>query len=284
MKKIILLYSAAAFAVACATNPLTGKKKIAITSEDVLIPTAFQQYSEFKSSNKVITGTKDARMVQEVGDRIKEAAIYWMTQKGFAKQIKSYQWEYLLFQNDAVNAWCMPGGKIAVFSGIMPIAKNENGLATVMGHEVAHALLAHSRSRVDAAMGAAVGAGLLGAATSNKSQSTQEALQLAYGTGTQLGMMAYGRSHESEADHLGLILMTIAGYNPDQALDFWGRMSKVGGANVPEFLSTHPSHNTRVNDIQKLLPSVKEEAAKYKLPARTQSTTKQSSPVLKKKM
>lgn len=263
MKKLLIVCGVLALVTACATNPLTGKKQLAISSESALLPTSFQQYSEFMNSNKVITGTADAKLVAKVGDKIREAAVKWMTAKGYAANIKEYRWEYKLVDDKSVNAWCMPGGKIAVFTGILPVTKDEAGLATVMGHEVAHALLAHSRSRIDAALLQQTGAAVLGAATTGKSASTQEAFQLAYGLGTNLGSLAYSRSHESEADHLGLILMAIAGYNPDNAIPFWQRMAANGGASVPEFLSTHPSNSTRIKDIQKLIPTAKAEAKTF---------------------
>lgn len=264
MKKILSAGVLSFLLVACATNPLTGKKQLAITSEEALLPASFQQYSEFVKENQVVTGTTDARKVSEVGTRIKDAAVLWMTKKGYGEQIKPYKWEYKLIKDKSVNAWCMPGGKIAVFTGIMPITKDDDGLATVIGHEVAHALLAHSRSRVDAALLQQTGAQLLGAATNKSSKEMQQALHLAYGVGTNLGALAYGRGHESEADELGLILMTMAGYNPDRAINFWERMSKTGGGGMPEFLSTHPSHDTRIQNIKKWIPEAKKEAAKYK--------------------
>ena len=260
MKKIVLLCGVAALVVACATNPLTGKSQLAIYPETELLGTSFQQYSEFMKANKVVTGTADAKMVAKVGDRIKDAAIKWMTAKGYQNNIKDYKWEYKLVEDKSVNAWCMPGGKIAVFTGILPVTKDEAGLATVMGHEVAHALLAHSRTRVNNALAQQAVGGILSEATSGTSVATQQAFQLAYGLGSNLGNLKYSRNHESEADHLGLILMAIAGYNPDNAIPFWQRMAAKGGAGVPEFLSTHPSHTTRIKDIQKLIPTAKAEA------------------------
>lgn len=265
MKKILLGCASVSMVLACATNPLTGKRQIAITSEEAtLIPAAYDQYSAFVNENKVVTGTADARLVQKVGDNIKRAAETWMKARGFEAQIQNYQWEYRLFQNDQVNAWCMPGGKIAVFTGIMKVTKDEAGLATVMGHEVAHALLSHSRQRVDAAMGQAAVGQAIGAAVSGRSQMLQQGIALAYGLGSDIGVMKpFSRSHETEADRLGLILMAIAGYNPDSATSFWQRMSQQGGGDVPEFLSTHPSHNTRIRDINRLIPEAKKEAAKF---------------------
>lgn len=264
LKTILIGSLSASMLLACATNPLTGKKQIALTDENSdLIPQATLQYTAFIKENKVVTGTADARMVANVGDKIKRAAEVWMKSKGYGKQIENYKWEYKLVQSDQINAWCMPGGKIAVFTGIMKVTQNESGLATVMGHEVAHALLSHSRQRVDMAKGQAVVGAVVGAASSGKSKATQQAIATAYGLGSNLGvMMPFGRAHESEADRLGLILMAIAGYNPSEAVSFWERMQKAGGGAPPEFLSTHPSNATRIKDIQKLIPEAKAEAAK----------------------
>jgi len=264
MKKIIVLCAAAAMILSCATNPLTGKRELAVTNENAdLIPAAYQQYSTFIKENKVITGTADAKKVQTVGDKIKNAAIVWMKSRGFENQIANYVWEYKLIESKEINAWCMPGGKIAVYSGIMNVTKDEAGLATVMGHEVAHALLSHSRKRMDKALiQSGVGQGL-GAITSNSSATLQQALGLAYGAGSGLAMLAYSRADESEADRLGLMLMAIAGYNPDHATGFWQRMSSQGSGKTPELLSTHPSDKTRITNIQKLIPEAKAEAAKF---------------------
>lgn len=263
-KNIFILSSAAALVMACATNPLTGKKTLALTNEDTeLIPAAYQQYSTFLKENKVIKNTADAKMVNTVGQNIKLAAEKWMRSKGYENQIANYKWEYNLVQSDEINAWCMPGGKIAVYTGIMKVTQNETALATVMGHEVAHALLSHSRQRVDKAILQSGIGKALGAATANSTEVLQQGLGMVYGIGSNLTMMAYSRGNESEADRLGLILMAIAGYNPDQAVSFWERMEKVSSGSTPEFLSTHPSNQSRINDIKKLIPEAKAEAAKF---------------------
>jgi len=250
-----MLSATAAMVLSCATNPLTGKKTLAYTSEDAtLIPAAYTQYSAFLKESKVIANTADAKLVAKVGDKIKAAAELWMRSRGFGEQIANYKWEYHLIDNKEVNAWCMPGGKIAVFTGIMKITQNEAGLATVMGHEVAHALLSHSRQRVDKAIIQAELGKVIGAATSGSSEALQKGIGLAYGLGSNVTMLAYSRSNESEADRLGLILMAIAGYNPDQAASFWERMDKASAGGTLEFFSTHPSNQTRINDINKLIP------------------------------
>jgi predicted Zn-dependent protease len=264
----VLIFSIFAFltlAMGCATNPLTGKSTLALVDNSTIFPTAFQQYSEFLSENKVVTGTTDAKKVETVGIKIKDAAVKWLTALGQADYLKDYKWEYKLVQDEAVNAWCMPGGKIVVYTGILPITKDEAGLATVMGHEVAHALLNHGQQRMSAGLIQQAGATGVGLALNNKKAETQQIAMTAYGAGSEIfGMLPFSRNHESEADKIGLILMAIAGYNPENAVPFWERMGAgSGGSSTPEFMSTHPSHNTRVSNLTKWIPEAKAEAKKY---------------------
>jgi len=249
---------------ACSTNPFTGKKQVNLVPNSQLFPTAFTQYDQFLKENKVVTGTKEAALVTSVGQKIKAAAEKYLASVGQSEYLNGYEWEYKLVQSDELNAWCMPGGKIVVYTGILPTTKDEAGLATVMGHEVAHALLNHGGQRMTADMAQQLGAAALAVGTQGKSPATQQILQTAYGVGSQYGaLLPFSRSHESEADKVGLTLMAIAGYNPDKALDFWQRMSaKAGGASVPELLSTHPSDATRIANIKREIPAAKATAAK----------------------
>jgi predicted Zn-dependent protease len=267
MKRILVfsLFSTLILTMGCATNPLTGKSTLALVDNSSIFPSAFQQYDAFLKENKVITGTADAKRVETVGLKIKQAAEKWLNAIGKPEYLKDYQWEYKLVDDPSVNAWCMPGGKIVVYSGILPVTKDEAGLATVMGHEVAHALLNHGQQRMSAGMLQQVGAVGLGVATGNKSEETQAIAMTAYGAGSQMfGMLPFSRSHESEADKIGLILMAIAGYNPEASVPFWKRMGEASGGQEPaEFMSTHPSHNTRVSNLTKWIPEAKTEAAKY---------------------
>jgi len=264
MKKVLVLCSMAALMLACATNPFTGKKTMAFVPDSSLFASSFQQYSTFIKENKVVTGTSDAQMVQRVGEKIKSASEQWLKANGYSNYLKDYKWEYKLVQDNAVNAWCMPGGKIVVYSGLMKVAQGEAGLATVMGHEVAHALANHGQQRMSAGVLQQLGAVGVTAATGSTSAEIQQLAMAAYGAGSNVaGMMPFSRKHESEADRIGLILMAIAGYNPDNATSFWQRMSAQGGSNTPEILSTHPSDKTRIADIQKLIPVAKAEAAKF---------------------
>lgn len=264
-KRLITLTAAVALTfAACSTNPFTGKSNLSLVSNNEIFPTAFAQYDQFLKENKVITGTKEAAMVTAVGQKIKAAAEKYLSSIGQSEYLNGYAWEYHLVQSNEVNAWCMPGGKIVVYSGILPITKDESGLATVLGHEVAHALLNHGAQRMSTEMLAQLGAQGVAVATSGKTESTQQIFQQAYGLGAQYGaIMPFGRSQESEADKVGLTLMAIAGYNPDNALAFWQRMSANGGGSAtPEFLSTHPSDATRISNITKEIPTAKANATK----------------------
>jgi len=264
MKKYFFLGIFGALTIACATNPITGKQNLNFVSNSELFPSSFQQYSQFLSENKVVTGTADAKLVETVGYKIKLAAEKYLTYLGQSQYLKDYRWEYKLVDNKEVNAWCMPGGKIVVYSGILPITQNEAGLATVMGHEVSHALANHGAQRMSAAQLQQIGGVALDAATSGKSESTRQIFSQAYGLGSEVGvMLPFSRSNESEADKIGLTLMAIAGYNPDDAIAFWTRMSaKSGGAGTPEFMSTHPSDATRIANIKSLIPEAKATALK----------------------
>ena len=250
--------------VTCVTNPLTGKHTMALVSNKELFASSFQQYGQFLSENKVVTGTADAMMVERIGGNIRKAAEKWLASEGQSGYLKDYRWEYHLVDSKQVNAWCMPGGKIVVYTGILPLTKTEDGLATVMGHEVAHALLNHGQQRVSAGVLQQIGAAGVSIAVSGQSEISQALLMTAYGAGSALfGTLPFSRKHESEADHYGLILMAIAGYNPEASVPFWERMAAMGGS-TPEFLSTHPSDKTRIKQLRKSIPEAKKKAAKLK--------------------
>jgi predicted Zn-dependent protease len=264
-KKVTICLFAIALVVSCAKNPFTGKNTLALVPNSEILPSAFQQYGQFLSENKVISGTTEARKVENVGTKIKVAAERWLNANGQAGYLADYQWEYKLVESKEVNAWCMPGGKIVVYSGILPITKDDAGLATVLGHEVSHALANHGQQRMSAGLLQQLGAAGTAAALGGKSEQTQQIAMTAYGAVTQYGgMLPFSRNHESEADKIGLTLMAIAGYNPDQAVVFWERMSaNSGGQAPPEFMSTHPSDATRIAQLKELIPQAKAEAAKF---------------------
>lgn len=248
-------------AVACAINPFTGKKTLALVPNSQIFPMAFQQYNQVLEESNVVRGTDAAQMVKDVGSDIAHAAEIYLNAHGYEEYLENYRWEYTLIQSDEINAWCMPGGKIAVYTGILPIAENKAGLAAILGHEVAHALANHGQQRMSAAELQQLGAIGLSAATANSEN--QQIFATAYGLGTQLGvMLPFSRSNETEADKIGLTLMAIAGYDPQAAVDLWYRMANAGGAQPPEFLSTHPSYDTRINNLQKWVDDAKAEARK----------------------
>jgi predicted Zn-dependent protease len=252
---ILLIFSG------CTTNPLTGKSTMALVNNQEVLAASFQQYDEFLKESAIVSGTAEARLVEQVGARIRGAAEKWLASEGRSEYLSDYQWEYTLIREDTVNAWCMPGGKIVVYTGILPITQTEAGLATVMGHEVAHALLNHGQQRMSAGVLQQLGAAGLSIVTAEKSPQTQQLAMTAYGAGSEFfGILPFSRSHESEADHIGLILMTIAGYDPEESIPFWERMSAQSGGNPPEFLSTHPSDTRRIGDLRRLIPTAKEKA------------------------
>jgi predicted Zn-dependent protease len=264
IKRTLSLLGVAVFMVACATNPFTGKKTMALVPNSQIFPMAFQQYDQFLSENKVITGTAQANKIKTIGQQIATASERWLNANGYAGYLKDYQWEYNLVDDPAVNAWCMPGGKIVFYTGILPIAQNDAGIAAVMGHEVAHALANHGQQRMSAAQYQGLVA-VAGNVALSKDPKAQEDFNKYYGLGSTVGvMLPFSRSHESEADRIGLTLMAIAGYDPIEAANLWKRMqANAGGQAPPEFLSTHPSSQTRINNITSWAPEAKAEARKY---------------------
>jgi len=237
---------------------------MAFVDNSQLFPMAFAQYDEFLNESTVIDGTPEAAMVSRVGAKLAEAAQKWLAAEGYEQYLEDYEWEYKLVQDNTVNAWCMPGGKIVVYSGILPVAKTEEGLAVVLGHEVSHALLNHGQQRMSAGVLQQIGAIGLSLLTMNQSEETQALAMTAYGAGSALfGTLPFSRSHESEADRYGLILMSIAGYNPDEAAPFWERMAAQNNNGTPEFLSTHPSDTTRIEQLRDWTSEAKEKAATF---------------------
>ncbi|MFT5848283.1 M48 family metallopeptidase [Psychroserpens sp.] len=263
IKKNIVTVGIIALFLSCSTNPFTGNKTLALVPNSQLFPTAFAQYDQFLTANNVITGTPDSDMIKRVGQRIAVAAERWLNANGHQGYLDDYKWEYNLVNDNTVNAWCMPGGKIVFYTGILPIAQNETGVAAIMGHEVAHALANHGQQRMSAGMLQQVGtvAGNLAI----KDEQSRNLFNQAYGVGSQVGLMLpFSRSHESQSDEIGTYLMAIAGYNPDEAAELWKRMkANSGGEAPPEFMSTHPSNDTRIKALQGWAPQAKAEAVKF---------------------
>jgi len=243
-------------AAACSTVPITGRQQLSLVSNSSLIPMSLQEYDTFLKEHKLSDNTKDTRMVKEVGGRIQQAVERYFSEKGMSQLLKGYQWEFNLVEGEEVNAWCMPGGKVVVYTGLLPVARNEEGLAVVMGHEIAHAVANHGAERMSQALLAQMGGVALAVAVKDQPAETRQLYMAAFGLGATVGvMLPYSRLHESEADHLGLIFMAIAGFDPRGAVDFWERMARENkGKAPPEFLSTHPSDQRRIDDIRSMLP------------------------------
>ena len=241
----------------CAKVPMTGRKQVKLISSSKLHVMSYNAYKSFLDTNNIIKSGPDYQMVQNAGKNIQAAVINYMNNnKKYKKRIKGYSWDFNLVNGNMINAWCMPGGKVAFYTGIMPICEDETGVAVVMGHEIAHAIASHGNERMSQGLAMQMGGVALSVALSQKPEVTKNIFLGAYGIGAQLGgMLPFSRLHESEADKMGLMFMAMAGYDPSKAIDFWQRMEEMssGGA-PPEMLSTHPSHNTRIANIKKWLP------------------------------
>ena len=252
--------------IACTRNAITGRNQLSLVSEFEIQNMAQSQYRQFLSENKVVSSgqSKDAEMVQRVGSRIASAVTSFYKGKGLGNELAGYKWEYNLVNSNDVNAWCMPGGKIVVYTGLLPITQNEAALAVVVGHEVAHAIAKHGSERMSQGLLQQLGGAALSVALSSKPQQTQSLFMQAYGIGSAVGFaLPHSRNQEYEADQLGLIYAALAGYNPREAVPLWQRMQAASGGNKPpEFLSTHPAEENRIERLQKQMP----EALKYYKP------------------
>jgi predicted Zn-dependent protease len=269
VKSITSIFVIAALLIACSKNALTGKNQLTLLPETELQTMATGEYQKFLSSNKVVasSGNRDAQMVQRVGNRIVRAVETYYADRGMSDRLAGYKWETNLVEDKTVNAWCMPGGKIVVYTGILPISQNEAALAAVMGHEVSHALLQHGNQRMSQGLLQQLGGVALAVAVADKPAETQNLFMTAYGVSTTVGvMLPFSRNHELEADRYGLIWTAMAGYNPQEAIGLWERMEKASNAgNPPEFLSTHPSEGRRIQKLKEMMP----EAMKYYKPMGT---------------
>jgi predicted Zn-dependent protease len=257
MRTITRILILSVFIIACSKNSITGRKQFKLLPESELQNMAASQYQQFLSTNKVVNSTdRDVEMVRRVGMRITKAVTDYYAQKGLSKELEGYNWEYKLIDSKEINAWCMPGGKIVVYTGLLPITQNEAALAVVMGHEVTHAIFNHGNERMSQQLGAQVVGTGLQVALINKPVETQNAFLTAFGLGSQVGvLLPFSRKHELEADHWGLNWAAMAGYNPQEAIPLWQRMEKAGnGQRPPEFLSTHPSEGNRIEQLQKFMP------------------------------
>lgn len=253
MKKLLFLVLAIPVFMACKTNSVTGRKQLALFPESSLQQQALTEYKSFLSQNKVLSETtnKDAEMVKRVGTRIANAITTYYTQKGLGSELEGYKWEFNLVNSAEVNAWCMPGGKVVVYTGLLPISQNEAALAVVLGHEITHAVAHHGNERVSQVV-IAQGLEIAGNIFTSGNQKANSIFNNVFAPGAQVAvLLPNSRNQEYEADHFGLLFAAMAGYNPREAIPFWERMSKAGGSNKPpEFLATHPADEKRIAKLQ----------------------------------
>lgn len=262
VRRFLLLVLISALLPGCLQNLVTGRNQLRLVPESELQLMAVSEYDNFLSENKVLDprSSNDAAMVDRVGFRISTAISKFYISQQQESVIEGYQWEFNTINNEAVNAWCMPGGKVVVYSGLLPVTQNETALAIVVGHEIAHAVAKHGSERMSQAMMQQLGGVALQVALSQEPQQTRALFMQSYAIGSQVGaMLPWSRQQETEADKYGLLFAAMAGYNPQEAIPFWERMSNAGGAKPPEFLSTHPSDETRMSNLKKFMP----EAMKY---------------------
>lgn len=253
MKKYILFITVTAFAYSCVRVPVTKRKQLKLMNEQELIAMADTAYTNFLSQNTVLPKSDPRSVrVERVGKNIAKSIEGYLAKEGASNRIEGFNWQFNVVEDKTVNAWCMPGGKVVVYTGILPLAEDDTLLAVVMGHEIAHAVARHGNERMSQAGAVNIGGAILG---STMSTPNSNVFLQSYGVASTLGILKYSRTHESEADKMGLVFMKLAGYNPYKAVNFWEKMAELGGA-APELLSTHPSDEHRIADIKKFLEKI----------------------------
>jgi predicted Zn-dependent protease len=266
MKKNFYLLLIAVLSTGCVLNLVTGRKQLSLINNSELRLMATNEYRAFLSENKVLNSgnSRDAAMVDRVGARISNSISKFYDSPEKKSVLEGYNWEFnTIDDKKVINAWCMPGGKVAVYTGLLAVTQNETALAIVMGHEIAHSIAKHGNERMSQAMVQQLGGMALEVALAQKPQETKDLFMMTYGIGSEVGaMLPWSRQQETEADQYGLIFSAMAGYDPPEAIPFWQRMSAAGGESPPEFLSTHPSDETRLRKIKQFMP----EALKYYTP------------------
>lgn len=263
MKKAILILTILAIVYNCTTVPITGRKRVNLVSDSQILPSSFAMYSGFLKDNKMSKNIAKTNEIKYIGAKISKSVDKFMRANGMQEEADSYKWEFNLIEDKAVNAWCLPGGKVVFYEGILPICANADGIAAVMAHEIAHAFAKHGQERMTTGYAQQLGGIAVAIGTANEDPKKQAIWQTVYGIGSTVGMLKYSRVHETEADRLGMVFMIMAGYRPEEAVNVWIRMSANGSNNVPEFLSTHPSHETRIADLRAYMPTAISLAAKY---------------------
>ena len=248
----------------CSTVPITERKRVNIVSDEEILPASFAQYEGFLKENKLSSDMTMTKEIKDVGKNISEAVDRFMRANGMTAEANNYRWEFNLVEDEAMNAWCLPGGKVVFYTGILPVCENVDGIAAVMGHEIAHAFAKHGQERMTSAYGQQLGGIAVALGTSGQSADTQVLWNTVYGISSGMGMLAYSRTHETEADKLGMVFMTMAGYNPEEAIRLWQRMKEQSkGEAPPEFMSTHPSNDTRIQNLKAYLPVARMKAREY---------------------
>ena len=263
---VLVIAIVSACVVSCAEVPITHRKSLHLVPDSELLSLSYQQYGQVLNRSRLSADTEEVQMVRRVGNRIARSAEAFLRDAGQGDRLKNYTWQFNLIDDEkTINAWVMPGGRAAVYSGILRYTQNENGLAVVLGHEVGHAIAGHGNERMSEALVVELGGTALAVALSQRPQQTRTMFMTAYGAGADLGfLLPYSRLEESEADRIGLVLMARAGYDPRQALPFWERMKRQeGGSHIPELLSTHPAPDSRIENIKKYIP----DALKYFSPS-----------------
>ncbi len=264
MKKIVIsAFVVCSVFTSCHKNAVTGKRAFTLLPESEMMAMSFTEYDKFLAEHPPLPDTDErVQMVKRSGTRIQKAVEKFYADKGLSKELQGFNWTFNVVDENTVNAWCMPGGKVVVYTGILPVTQTEEALAVVMGHEIAHAVARHGNQRMSQGILVQTGGAVLSVALSQKPALTQQLFMQSFGVASTLGTLKYSRGHETEADKMGLIFAAMAGYNPEVAVDFWTRMSQGGGQKPPELLSTHPSDETRIKDLKAFMP----EAKKYYKP------------------
>lgn len=252
---ILIIFFFGMFVSGCQTVPLTGRKQLIMYSDAEISQASAASYGAFLKENKLSSDIENSARIERIGRKISSAVEHYMKEQGLEERINDFQWDFKLVASKEANAWCMPGGKVVFYEGILPLCANEDGIAVVMGHEIAHAVARHSNERMSQQMLLEAGGALAALAVQNKPSLTKQTVATAIGLGSNYGViLPFSRKHEYEADKLGLIFMTMAGYNPQEAITFWSRMSaNANGAKPSEFFSTHPSDEHRIEAIRSLL-------------------------------
>jgi predicted Zn-dependent protease len=263
MKKNVFSLMALCLLYSCSTVPITGRKRVNFVSDAQVLPSSFQQYNDFLKDNEISKDKEKIAELNEIGENISSAVELFMRANKMTKEADSYKWEFNLIENEQLNAWCLPGGKVVFYTGILPVAKNRDGIAAIMGHEIAHAFAKHGQERMSSVQLQQLGGIAVSHGTKQKKRREQDIWNIAYGLGSKVGMLKFSRKHETEADKLGMVFMIMAGYNPEEAVNVWIRMNQLGKSKTPEFLSTHPSNKTRIQALKAFLPKAKRLAKKH---------------------